>query len=247
MLDLFGPFEIALIFLLALITSAIHGATGLAGGFLLTAALAPIIGVAPILPVISIALLFSHASRAVLNRADFNVAAFWRVALAATPCIIATAWLYGRMSSTAIAVVLGCVILSTIPLRHGLAQRSIKAGSKTLAAAGAVYGSLSGVAIGPGLLLAPFLLGFGLGREAFVATIAVIALWTNITRLSVYGVTDLLNSDLLVLGLLIGLVTIPGNWIGRAFLRRMTDQRHATYIDILAFLGAMNFFYLAFG
>ncbi len=39
---------------MTLITSTIHGATGVAGGFLLSSAIAPIIGVAPVLPVISI-------------------------------------------------------------------------------------------------------------------------------------------------------------------------------------------------
>jgi len=63
MFEQFSFLIILLIGVLALVTSTIHGATGVAGGFLLTAAIAPIIGVEPIVPVISVALLISHGAQ----------------------------------------------------------------------------------------------------------------------------------------------------------------------------------------
>ncbi len=242
----FGPLEIVAIAVVALVTSAIHGATGVAGGFLLSAAIAPIIGVKPIVPVISVALLISHSARALLNMRDFDRSAYFAIALPAVPCIIAGALIYGRLEATAIAVLLGCVILSSIPIRRWAKAREISAGKPTLHAAGAVYGGLSGTSIGPGMLLIPFMLGYGLRKEAFVATLAVIALTTNVTRVSVFGGMELLDARYLLLGVLIGLVTIPGNWIGRSFLRRMTNDGHGTLVDILTVIGALNFFWLAY-
>ena len=96
------------------------------------------------------------------------------------------------------------------------------------------------------MLLVPFMLGYGLSKEAFVATLAVIALATNITRVSVFGGTELLGGSFLLLGLLVGLVTIPGNWIGRSVLRRMTNEGHGGFVDVLTVLGALNFFWLAY-
>lgn len=247
-IKIFSHLEMQLVMLAclaALITSSIHGATGVAGGFLLSAALAPIIGVQPIVPVITVALLISHTSRAILNRANFDRGAFLAVSLPAIPCIAIMALIYGKLPVQIIAITLGLVILVSIPLRRWAKSRSLQAGKPALAGIGMVYGGLSGVSIGPGMLLVPFLLGYGLSKEAFVATLAVIALVTNITRFTVFGATDLLNAEYFALGILCGLVTIPGNWIGRNILRKMTNERHATYVDYLAVLGALNFFWMA--
>ena len=231
--------------LAAFVTSTVHGATGVAGGFLLSAALAPIIGVAPIVPVVSISLLVSHTARALLNLGDFHMRAFWLVSVPAVPLIAFMASIYGKMSSSLIALVLGCVILASIPLRRWAKSRQIQTSAPALAGIGGVYGALSGVSIGPGMLLVPFLLGFGLTKEQFVATLAVIALLTNVTRVSVFGATDLLSFDFMLIGLLCGLMTIPGNWIGRTVLRRMTTESHSGLVDVLTILGALNFFWLS--
>jgi uncharacterized membrane protein YfcA len=141
--------------------------------------------------------------------------------------------------------VLGVVILSSIPIRHWAHAREITAGRKTLGGIGAIYGFLAGGSIGSGMLLAPFLLGYGLGREAFVATMAVIALTTNIVKMGIFGGIQLLDSHFLLMGLLVGVAMIPGNWIGRTFLRGMAPKTHSRLIDFFAIVGGLNFFYLA--
>ena len=232
--------------LAALITSSIHGATGIAGGFLMTAVLAVIIGVKPVVPVISIALLISHSSRVYFNKQDFNREAFLAITVPAVPCIVVTAWVYGRMPSSLIAILLGLIVLLSIPLRRWAKSRNIKAGRNSLQGAGAVYGLLSGVSVGVGVLLSPFMLGFGLTKEAFVATLAAIAFTANLTRALVYGVTNTLDLNYLLLGIFVGLLTIPGNWFGRSYLHKMSQERHTIYVEILTVVGALNFFWLAF-
>ena len=245
LLQFHGPLTLVAVCVIAFVTSAIHGATGVAGGFLLSAALAPIIGVAPIVPVVSVSLLISHGSRALLNLGEFNRTVFLAIAVPAVPCIVLMALVYGRLSSSLIALILGCVILLSIPVRRWAKRRQIRSSPRTLNVVGAGYGLLAGVSIGPGMLLVPFMLGYGLKKEAFVATLAGIALLTNITRVSVYGATDLLSSQYVLLGIVCGVMTIPGNWIGRTVLRHMTNEHHAGLVDVLTVLGALNFFWLA--
>lgn len=246
LIDTFGIGTLVLVAFLALVTSAVHGATGIAGGFLLSAALAPLIGVKPIVPLISVSLLISHSTRALLNFRNIDLKAFLYISIPAFPCIVGVALLYGKMSATMIAVFLGLVILLSIPMRRWARSRNIKAGPKTLHGAGAVYGALSGASVGPGMLLVPFMLGYGLTKEAFVATLAVIALTTNVTRVGVYGGSNLLDPTYVVLGIVVGFMTIPGNWIGRSILRRLTNESHAGFVDFLTVFGALNFFWLAF-
>ena len=242
----FGWPTLLFLALAALVTAAIHGATGIAGGFLMAAILANVIGAKATVPVMSVALLISHTSRALLNAREFNARAFGIVALAAVPATVVVAYLYVGMSSPLVALVLGLILLGAIGMRRWARSRAIRAGPKLLATAGFGYGVLSGASIGPGLFLSPFLLGFGLGREAFVATLAVIALMSNVLRVGVFGTTGLLPLDLSVLALGIGLVTVPGNWIGRTALRAMSDERHAALVDLFCLVGALNFFWLAF-
>lgn len=240
-----GIWTFLFILIAGLVTSAIHGASGVAGGFLMAAVLAPLIGVRPVLPVLSVALLVSHSARALLNIGDFNRKAFTAVIISSVPAIVLAAIAYGRLSTTIIALVFAIVILLSIPLRRIATSRNIKATEKTLTGIGAVYGLISGLAAGPGMLLVPFLLGYGLTRQAFVATMAVIALTSNLTRIAVFGGTNLLNWNYLALGLAVGLITIPGNWLGRWMLQRMSNERHAGFVDILTVIGAMNFLWLA--
>lgn len=240
-----GLWTLLAIVLVAFVTACIHGATGVAGGFLLAAAVAPIIGVKPVVPVVSVALLISHGSRALFNLPDFDRRVYLAIILPALPCIVLGALIYDRLPGNVIAVILGSVILASIPLRRWAARREIRANLPMLNGAGAVYGTLSGAAIGPGMILIPFMLGYGMAKEAFVATLAVVALSTNLTRVLVFGSTELLDATYFLLGVLAGLATIPGNWVGRAILRRLTSTRHAGFVDVFTVIGALNFFWLA--
>lgn len=240
-----GVWTLSAIALAALVTSAIHGAVGVAGGFIMAAVLALLIGVRPAIPVMSIALIVSHGARALLNLRDFDRGVFEAISWASIPMTVVGAVAYGLLPVPVIALFLGMVILSSIPLRRWAMARNIQAGKGTLRLVGGIYGLLAGAAIGPGMLLSPFMLGYGMSKEAFVATLATILFTTNIVRVAVFGGIDLLAVHYVLLGLLVGLVTIPGGWIGRTLLRRMTTGTHHGLIDLFAAIGGLNFLYLA--
>jgi uncharacterized protein len=241
----FGWWTLLAVAIAALVTSSIHGAVGVAGGFLMTAALSLLIGVRPVVPVMSVALTISHGTRSLLNLRAIDRSVLLSVMGVAAPMIVIGALAYGFLPTRVIAVVLGFVILSSIPIRHWARSRAIKAGRRTLGIIGAIYGFLAGGSVGSGMLLTPFMLGFGLSREAFVATMAVIALSTNIIKIGVFGGIQLLDAHYLLMGLLVGAVMIPGNWVGRTFLRGMAPKTHSRLIDFFAVIGGLNFLYLA--
>jgi uncharacterized membrane protein YfcA len=229
----------------ALITSTIHGAVGVAGGLLMTGALALLIGVRASVPIMSIALIFSHGARSLMNLPAIDFRAFAAVMIAALPFIVLTSLIYVVLPVNVLAAILAFIIFTSIPMRHWAQSRNIKAGYGSLAAIGAVYGFFAGASIGSATILSPFLLGFGLFKEAFVATMAMISLSTNVIRIGVFSGADVLTSDYALLGVLVGLIMIPGNWIGRAVLRQITVHRHGQMVDVLAAVGGLNFFYLA--
>lgn len=240
-----GPWTLAAVALAAFVTSVVHGATGIGGGFLMAIFLAPLIGVVAVVPVLAVALTISGVARVYYNRDAFHRGAYAWVMATTLPAVIAGALVYAYLNATAIAVILGTTILASVPLRHWAARRRIAAGPRALMGAGSVYGAASGASIGAGMLLIPFLLGHGLGRRQFVGTLAAIALTMNVTRTAVFGGTDLLSGGWLALGLLCGLATLPGNWVGQRLLRGLGDERHAVAIDVLTVFGALNFYRIA--
>ena len=74
---------------------------------------------------------------------------------------------------------------------------------------------------------------------------AVISLSTNGLRIVVFGNTDILDGHLAILGILVGIVMVPGNWIGRAILKRMAAMTHSRLVDFFALVGGLTFLYLA--
>jgi uncharacterized protein len=229
----------------AVITSCVHGTVGVAGGFLMSAALAQLVGVRPVVPVMSIALLISHGARSLLNLGGLDWKACAAIMTPAVPLVALGAYLYSALPVGIVALVLGLVISASIPLRHWARARRIRAGVPALVGAGAAYGFFAGASIGSAMLLGPFVLGYGLVKEGFVATMAMIQLGTNLTRIVVFGGTDLLSANYVLLGVLVGALMIPGNWIGRTILRRIAASTHGLLVDGFALVGALNFFYLA--
>jgi len=240
-----GIAPIILLLVVAFFTSMIHGAVGIGGGFLLTVVAAPIIGLQMIVPVLSVTLLISHGSRALFNFDQIDKSVFLLVSVPAIPCIVATALLYGKLANVAIAIILGTVVLLSVPARRWANAHQFVATKPMLIGSGAIYGSISGLSIGPGMLLAPIMLGYGLTRAAFVATLAAVALLTNIIRISIYGISDLLPMPYVVLAICAGIATIPGTWIGRTMLKRSTDDSHTIMVEVLLILGGLGFYWIA--
>ena len=244
LLDL-GPWTLLAVVIAAFVTSVVHGATGIGGGFLLAIVLAPLIGVVAIVPVLAVTLTMSGVARVVLNRDALHGRAYGAVVVAMLPGVILGSLVYGLLDATAIALILGATILASVPLRHWAAQREMRASRRTLTGVGGVYGLVSGASVGAGMLLIPFLLGHGLSRREFVGTLAAIALTMNATRTVVFGGTDMLSGGWLALGVVCGLATLPGNWVGQRLLRGMNARWHGRALDVLTVFGALNFFRIA--
>lgn len=229
----------------ALLTGILHGATGMAGGIVMASILAHLIGIKAAVPVMTVALIFSHSSRAIMyaREADWSIAG--RVLLFGCPTIVIGAVIFGKISATTVAIVFAAFLTLSFPIKYWARRHEIKTGPKLLAGASTVWGMLAGNVIGPGFFLAPFLLGTGMNRLTFVGTLAIVTLVMNLVKTVVFGATSLLTWELSLLGAGVGLVTIPGNWLGRTILKGMRDSDHRLAIDVMTVLMIINFIYLA--
>jgi len=229
----------------AFFTGVLHGATGMAGGVVMTAILSHLLGIKTAIPVMTCALVVSHFSRVIIYRQNTQWATARTVLLFGLPTTIVGALVFTRLDPTTVAIVFALFLSASFPIKYWARRHEFRTGPALLAVASAVWGMLAGNVVGPGFFLAPFLLGTGMDRLSFAGTLATVTLAMNLVKTLVFGSTALLNQELVVMGLALGIITIPGNWAGSRLLRNMTDSSHGKIVDLLTLCLIVNFFYLA--
>ncbi len=234
-----------LIIAAAFLTGVIHGTIGMAGGIFMAAVLSHFVGIKAAVPAMTVALVFSHTSRALIYFKETDWSVVGRVLFFGGPMIVLGAIIFGLISPRTVAFVFALFLILSFPIKIWAKRNQMNTGPKLLAGASMVWGVLAGNVIGPGFFLAPFLLGTGMGRMTFVGSLAAITLIMNLIKITVFGMTELMDWSLFWLGVVIGLATIPGNWLGKTLLRRMQDRDHALIIDVLTLVMIINFLYLA--
>lgn len=227
-------------------SAVFHSFSGFAGGLVLAVMLAPLLGVKETVPVVATALIISNVARIWAFRKSVAIKEYLAVFIAALPFIVLSAYVYVSLPVGVVALVLGIFLLASIPLNRTLKKKEVKVGLKGLALAGIPYGIVSGSTFGAAVMLAPFLIGAGLAGETMIGTIAILGFSLNVTKTVVFGMSPLLTSELLTMGILVGLCTMPGAYIGRWLVRNTSVRVHAQFMEIFIACGGVLFLYEAY-
>ena len=242
MLAGFADVSLAQLFLVAgvaLFASVVGGLAGYGTGALMPLVLVPLVGAEPVVPIIAISSIFTNLSRfvAYLSYADR------RRALIVIACAILTtalgAYGYTRLTSAGAALVIGSMLILSVPLRRLLRRRDVRIGDSGLAAAAVGYGVVVGGTSGSGVILLSLLMAAGLEGAAVIATDAVISLATSVVKISVFGLAGVVTPQVLAFAVMIGAVAIPGAFLAKAFVERMPVYIHAAILDAAVIAGGL--------
>jgi len=234
---------LVLVALAAFSTALFHSVAGFAGALLLSVCLAPLIGIREVVPVVAFAMIISNINRIFLFREAIDWKAYRAIMMTGLPGIIVGAVVYLYLPVKAIAVVMGCFLLVSIPLRRVFKKRNYKVGYRGLSVVGIVYGVISGTVFGGGMILGPFFLGAGIVGQSLVGVVAALGLTLNITKSIVFGAGSLLDRELMSLGLLVGVCTIPGGMLGKWIVKNTNIEVHTVIVETLMFVGGCYFLY----
>ena len=234
---------LVLVALAAFSTALFHSVAGFAGALLLSVLLAPLIGIRAVVPVVAFAMIISNINRIFLFRDAIDWKAYRAIMMTGLPGIIAGAIVYLYLPVKAIAIVMGCFLLISIPLRRVFKKRNYKVGYRGLSAVGVVYGLISGTVFGGGMILGPFFLGAGIVGQSLVGVVAALGLTLNITKSIVFGAGNLLDGELISLGVLVGVCTIPGGMLGKWIVKNTDIEVHTVIVETLMFAGGCYFIY----
>jgi uncharacterized membrane protein YfcA len=229
--------QLLLVACVALFASVVGGLAGYGTGALMPLVLVPLIGAEPVVPIIAISSIFTNTSRfaASLRYADRRRAAIVIAAAALTTAL--GAYGYTRLTNAGAALVIGAMLISSVPMRRLLKRRAIKISDTGLAASSVGYGVVVGGTSGSGVILLSLLMAAGLEGAAVIATDAVISVATSIIKISVFGLAGVVTAQVLAFAVLIGAIALPGAFLARAFVERMPVHVHAAILDVAVIAG----------
>jgi uncharacterized membrane protein YfcA len=231
--------QLALVAGVALFASIVGGVSGYGTGALMPLVLVPLVGPEPVVPIIAISALFNNTSRLTAFRryADFRRAGI--VLAFAVPTCVLGAWGYTRLSSAGAALVIGAMLILSVPLRRHLKKRDFRVGDKGLAAGAFGYGVVVGGTAGSGVILLSLLLAAGVQGAGVIATDAAVSIVIGVVKTSVFGLAGVLTAQVVAFALLIGIVALPGAFLARAFVERMPVHVHTAILDAVVLLGGV--------
>ena len=223
----------------ALFASVLGGLAGYGTGALMPLVLVPLIGAEPVVPIIAISSIFSNFSRAAAYRRYTDRR---RVLMVIAACALTTAlgaYGYTRLTNAGAALVIGAMLISSVPLRRLARRRNVRIGNAGLAAGSVGYGVLVGGTSGSGVILLSLLMAAGLEGAAVIATDAVVSLATSVIKISVFGLAGVVTPQVLAFAVLIGAVSLPGAFMARAFVERMPVHVHTAILDVAVIAGGL--------
>ena len=231
--------QLVLVACVALFAAVVGGLAGYGTGALMPLVLVPLIGAEPVVPIIAISAIFTNLSRtaAYLRHVDRR-----RVLIVIAAAALTTAfgaYGYTRLSNAGAAVVIGAMLISSVPLRRLLRRRDVRIGNSGLAAGAVGYGVLVGGTSGSGVILLSLLMAAGLEGAAVIATDAAISVATGIIKISVFGLAGVVTAQVLAFAVLIGVIALPGAFFARAFVERMPVHIHAAILDVAVIAGGV--------
>jgi uncharacterized membrane protein YfcA len=221
----------------ALFAAVIGGLAGYRTGALMPLVLVPLIGAEPVVPIIAISAIFTNLSRSVayFRYADRRRAAIVTAAAALTTAL--GAYGYTRLTNAGAALVIGTMLILSVPLRRLFRRHALRIGDTTLAAGAVGYGVVVGGTSGAGVILLSLLMAAGLNGAAVIATDAVISVATSLIKISVFGLAGVVTAQVVAIALLIGAISFPGAFLARAFVERMPLHIHTAILDVAVITG----------
>jgi uncharacterized membrane protein YfcA len=229
--------QLGFIVALAIVSAIAGGVAGYGTGALMPLILVPIVGAAPVVPIIAITAMFTNTARVAVFRRALDPRRALIALIAALPTCVLGAWLYTLLTGRGAAFVIGSSLIATVPLRRLLKRHGHKLGERGYVVAAAAWGIVVGGTTGAGVILLSILMAVGLEGAAVIATDAAVSLGMGVVKISVFGVAGVLTSKVLVIALLIGLVAFPSTFLAKLIVERLPVHLHTVLLDAVVIIG----------
>jgi uncharacterized protein len=225
---------------LGLGAAVVGGMGGFGTGVILAAALVPLIGFKPVVPVLAVAGVIINSGRFWFYRASLDRRMAGILLAASLPFLVLGTWIYSMLDARAIGTVLGITVLAFVPARRFMQHHKVVLNTAGVATGAAIFGLASGVATGTGMIQISVLLGAGLTGPAVLATDALATIAIDLCKAVLFQRFSLLSEQAVVLGVVIGVASIPGSAIAAWLVSRIHAHLHVVFMELLILFGGAS-------
>ncbi len=231
--------QLTLVAIVALFAAVVGGMSGYGTGALMPLVLVPLVGAEPVVPIIAISALFTNTGRVTAFRESLDVKrALIVIAFGVWTCMLG-AYGYTRLTGRGAAMVIGTMLIASVPLRRLLKRHDIQIGNRGLAAGAVGWGLVVGGTSGSGVILLSLLLAAGMHGTAVIATDAFISILMGAAKIAVFGVAGVITAQVVAIALMIGAITLPGAFAAKLLVQRMPVHLHVAMLDAVVILGGV--------
>lgn len=229
--------RLLLVAAVALFAAVVGGMAGYGTGVLMPLVLVPLVGAEPVVPIIAISSIFANVGRVSAFYRDADPRRAMIVTAAAAATTMLGAYGYTRLTGAGAALVIGTMLIASIPLRAMARRRGIRIGDRGLALGALGWGLIVGGTSGAGVILLSLLMAAGLEGRAVVATDALISVGVSALKIGVFGFAGAITAQVLALAILIGGIAFPSAFLARALVRRLPMHIHTRILDLAVVTG----------
>jgi uncharacterized protein len=211
---------------LAGFVSWIVSTVGAGGGeFIIIVALTYWVGSQAVAPVATLSSLIAVPARTVMFRKHIDWAIVRWFLAGAVPGALLGAWLFTRTRAEWLQVIVG-VFLLTAPLQYGFGrrERSFRMRLSWFLPAGFAVAFLSGLIGSMGPILNPLYLNYGTVKEDMLGTKSFNSMVMHVAAIGTYTTLGAMKREFLLYALAAGLAGIAGSWVGKRWLRGLSED-----------------------
>jgi uncharacterized membrane protein YfcA len=134
-------------------------------------------------------------------------------------------------------ILIGTVMIASVPVRRLALRRGFKLGDRALAVAAVAWGMIVGGTTGAGAILLSMLLAAGLNGAAVIATDAAISIAVGLVKVIVFGVAGVVGAKVIAVAALIGLAAFPGAFLAKRLVDKLPLRAHVAILDAVVAIG----------
>lgn len=225
----------------ALLASFIGSVTGGGVTILLLPVLVLFFGIHVAMPIVTLALFAASISRVAVYRNDIDLSVVRWFTLGSVPLTLIGTYLFTITAPHLLTQILGgFLIIAALSRRYVHTSLGVFRTTWFLPL-GAVFGFLTGISAAVATILAPFFLGYGLRKAAYVGTMGLNVFIIQIVKLVVFGSTNFLPTQVLIYGVLLAPMMIVGTMLGKKFLQRVSEPTFVIMIEVAMLLAGLHF------
>ncbi len=236
-----GFAKAALLGIVAFLSATVAAVSGFGGAAVLLPFLVLVFGVRDAVPILTVAQLIGNGSRVWFNRRELNMAVVAWFAVGAVPSALLGGFLFATAPLKALTRLLGAFLLLIVIWRHLRPAPARRLPLKSFVAIGAGASFLSALLGSVGPIMAPFFLGYGLVKAAYIGTEALATVVMHVTKLVAYRQASVLSASAVMIGLALGTLMIAGSWAGKRIVDRLSERVFVMIVEAVLIIAGMLF------